>query len=190
LALFRPWETINPAAFKIYVKDNNQLSSVYPKGDPIIIQASQAIEGLFINEIMASNSVSFQDLFGEYDDWFEIYNSTNETIVLSGMYLTDKPDNLTKWQFPDNNIVINPGEFLVIWCDEDQEQGDLHTNFKISADGEYLAITAPDGFSIIDSITFGPIGTDSVLASVPDGTENWVYNRITNTRQIKFNIRY
>jgi hypothetical protein len=160
-------------SFKIYVKDSNQLSSVYPKGDPFVIQASQAIEGLFINEIMASNSVSFQDPFGEYDDWFEIYNSTYETIVLSGMFLTDKPDNLTKWQFPDNNIVINPGEFLVIWCDEDQEQGDLHTNFKISADGEYLAITAPDGFSIIDSITFGPIGTDSVLACIPDGTENW-----------------
>ena len=50
--------------------------------------------------------------------------------------------------------MIDPGEFLIIWCDEDQEQGSLHTNFKLSSGGEYLAIVGPDGSTILDSVTF------------------------------------
>ena len=43
---------------------------------------------------------------------------------------------------------------MLIWCDEDQEDGGLHTNFKLSSGGEFLALVHPDGETIIDSISF------------------------------------
>ena len=53
--------------------------------------------------------------------------------------------NLTKWKFSENDIIIAPYDYLLIWCDDDEDQGLLHTNFKISSDGEFIALTNPDG---------------------------------------------
>ena len=49
------------------------------------------------------------DEAGEYDDWIEIYNTSGEYIDLSGMYLTDKSDNLTKWKFPFGGVMLEAG---------------------------------------------------------------------------------
>ena len=47
--------------------------------------------------------------------------------------------------------MINPGGFLLIWCDDDSSQGLLHTNFKLSSTGENLIFVKEDGETIIDS---------------------------------------
>ncbi|GIS54589.1 hypothetical protein Ct9H90mP29_16310 [bacterium] len=39
-------------------------------------------------------------------------------IDLSSHFLTDKIDNLTKWQFPDSGAVLEPSQFMLVWCDE------------------------------------------------------------------------
>ncbi len=56
--------------------------------------------GLVINEFMADNEATIEDPDepGQYPDWIELYNASDETITLSGMYLTDRLDNPTKWQ--------------------------------------------------------------------------------------------
>lgn len=118
---------------------------------------------------MAKNDNTIADDFGEYDDWVEIHNNSDETQLLDGLYLTDKPDNLTRWQFPDNNLILEPDEFIVIWCDNDPEQGPLHTNFKLDADGEFVALVEEDGVTVIDSISFGPQTADISYGRVDDG---------------------
>ena len=69
---------------------------------------------------MADNATTITDPAGEYDDWIELYNPTSNPITLTGRYLTDKKDNLTKYQFTQPNLVLNPNEYLLIWCDEQQ----------------------------------------------------------------------
>ncbi len=113
-----------------------------------------------INEILAKNDQINTDEYGEYDDWLELTPSSGFEADLSGHYLTDRVDNLTKWQFPQTTPILNPGEFMLVWCDEDQSQGFLHTNFKLSAGGEFLALVAPDGNTIIDSLTFPEQSSD------------------------------
>ena len=113
-----------------------------------------------INEILAKNDQINTDEYGEYDDWLELTPSSGFEADLSGHYLTDRVDNLTKWQFPQTTPILNPGEFMLVWCDEDQSQGFLHTNFKLSASGEFLALVAPDGNTIIDSLTFPEQSSD------------------------------
>jgi len=61
---------------------------------------------LFVNEIMAINDSTISDESGEFDDWFEIYNPEDYPARLEGFYVSDKKDNLTKWQFPASDIEI------------------------------------------------------------------------------------
>jgi len=55
---------------------------------------------LVINEFMADNNSTIEDPAesGEFPDWIELYNGTNDTVILSGMFLTDDLNDPTKWQ--------------------------------------------------------------------------------------------
>ncbi|NQU24531.1 MAG: lamin tail domain-containing protein, partial [Candidatus Nealsonbacteria bacterium] len=93
------------------------------------------------------NNHTLADEDGDFSDWIEIHNPAATPIDLDGWYLTDKADNLTKWQFPSR--IIEPGGHLVVFAsDEDRIGAELHTNFKLSSDGEYLALVEPDGTTV------------------------------------------
>jgi CotH kinase protein/Lamin Tail Domain/Secretion system C-terminal sorting domain len=130
---------------------------------------------LFINEFMASNDATIADPAGEYDDWLEIYNASQYAIDLSGMFLSDNPDNLDKWDFPIGTN-IDAGGFLIIWCDEDGDkpQDGLHANFKLSAGGEFIALVDADSISVIDHISFGAQIADISYGRSSDGGNTWI----------------
>lgn len=125
---------------------------------------------LYVNEIMASNNNTFADDAGEYDDWVEIYNGGADPIYLGDKYLSDNPSSPDKWQMPDASI--QPGEFLIFWADKEEIQGDNHTNFKLSAGGEFVGIfdAASNNFALIDGYEFGEVEADQSLARLPNGT--------------------
>ena len=128
-----------------------------------------------INELLANNETINTDEEGEYDDWLELFNDSDIAIDLSNHFLTDKIDNLTKWQFPDSGAVLEPSQFMLVWCDEDQEQGLLHTNFKLSSGGEFVALVLPDGVTIIDSITFPSQSEDISYGRYGVDNSEWIY---------------
>jgi hypothetical protein len=130
---------------------------------------------LYINEFMASNATTIADEYGEYDDWIEIFNNSAEPVWLGDKYLTDNFNNPDKWQFPD--YTIPAGGFLLVWADDDPEQGDFHTNFKLSKNGEEIALNDSEatGFSVIDSYVFGPQNTDISEGRDPDAGEDWIF---------------
>ncbi|KAA3618714.1 MAG: T9SS C-terminal target domain-containing protein [Calditrichaeota bacterium] len=115
---------------------------------------------LRINEIMAVNNTTLADAAGEYDDWIEIYNASDRSINLAGLFVTDDLSIPNKWQIPSTNFAettIEPGGYKILWADNQPEQGLLHVNFKLSGNGEYvgLAFGAGEEFSFIDSLQFG-----------------------------------
>jgi hypothetical protein len=165
----------NSGKFFVFVKDNQNQSQFYPRKRAIEIQSQQIFtDDIVINEFMADNGNTITDPAGEYDDWIELYNPTSNPITLTNRYLTDKKDNLTKYQFTQPNLVLNANDYLAIWCDEQQEQQGIHTNFKLSASGEFIALVENDGITIIDSISFGPQTTDISFGRIPDGADNWI----------------
>ena len=135
---------------------NNSTYDKFPIYDYKSFEVLDVVDNqtVWINELLAKNEAVNVDETGEYDDWIELWNYDQAEVDLANHYLTDKRDNLTKWQFPDSAAQIFPDEFMLIWCDEDQEDGGLHTNFKLSSGGEFLALVHPDGETIIDSISF------------------------------------
>ena len=129
---------------------------------------------LYINEFMADNDTFIEDPdeAGAYEDWIELYNPGTEPVDLSGMYMTDDLTDPVQWQFPAG-MTIDAGGYLVVWADNDTDQGDAHASFKLSADGETIALYNTDGATLIDSIEFGVQTTDVSYGRYPDGTESW-----------------
>jgi hypothetical protein len=135
------------------------------------------MEGLVINEFMASNHVTLEDPDepGEWPDWVEIYNGTPSTIDLGGMYLTDDLQSLTEWQFAPG-VSMASGQYLVIYADDDGTQGPLHTNFKLSVSGEAIALVDRDGVTILDVIVFDSQVDDVSYGRFPDGSVAWGFH--------------
>lgn len=125
-----------------------------------------------LNEFMARNASTIADENGEYDDWVELYNTTDEPIDLEGYYLTDDPEEYDKWQFPP--VTILPHGFLLIWCDEDSSQGALHASLKLSGSGETLMISSDEG-SMIDQYTYFEQNDDISEGRMPDGSSQWQF---------------
>jgi len=125
------------------------------------------LEGLVINEFMASNKSSRADEAGEFDDWVEVHNASAAEIDLAGFFLSDDSMDPLKWTFPDT--LLHPGEYLVIWTDSDPEQGPLHARFKLSADGEEVLLSDVEG-KLIDQVVFGAQEADVSMGRWPNAT--------------------
>ena len=111
---------------------------------------------LQLNEILTRNVTDITDGFGNREDWMEIYNPNPTIVNLDGYYLTDNAGNPTKWNFP--SVTIPASSYLVVFAsgkDVVDPSGAAHTNFSLSADGEYLAIVRPNGTTVDDS--FSPV---------------------------------
>ena len=136
------------------------------------------LQGLVINEFMASNQVTLEDPDepGEFPDWIEIYNGTPGTVDLEGMYLTDDFQDLAKWQI-GAGVTIDPGQYILFYADDDGTQGVYHTNYKLSISGETIALVGSDGKTIIDSILFDDQFEDVSYGRFPDGGNSWSYQQ-------------
>ncbi|MDP6929964.1 MAG: CotH kinase family protein, partial [Planctomycetota bacterium] len=131
-------------------------------------EALFVVDSVGINEALAINKNGIMDPAGEHEDWIELYNQSSRDVTVSGMYLTDDPANLRKWQIPSGHS-IKPGAFLLIWADEDDHQGPLHANFKLSGSGEDLLLVHQDGRTVLDRMTFGPQQSDISVGRFHDG---------------------
>ncbi len=126
-----------------------------------------------INEFMAVNSITAADQDGEYDDWIELYNLTDEEIDLTGYYLTDSRKNLSKWKFPAGTTITADG-YLIVWADTDTLQQGLHTNYKLSSLGERVILLSPE-VEILDKVEYDVQTSELAYARVPNGTGDFVW---------------
>ncbi|MEZ5324682.1 MAG: CotH kinase family protein [Verrucomicrobiales bacterium] len=132
-----------------------------------------------ISEILASNSSILADSDGEFSDWIEIHNPDAVPVNLAGYTLTDSKSTLGKWIFP--SITLQPEAYLVVFAsgkDRTDPTQELHTNFKLSSSGEYLALVKPDEKTIASEFSpqypaqfqdesYGPGVSSDAIASTP-----------------------
>ena len=102
-----------------------------------------------ITEFSAGGGL-LEDENGDREDWIEIENPNPYTLNLAGYYLTDASLVRTKWQFPLSNIAPN-GRTVVFASGKDRAiaGSQLHTNFSLAGSGEYLALVAPNGTTVV-----------------------------------------
>ncbi len=132
-------------------------------------------QSVVITEFVAANASGLQDVDGEFSDWIEIYNPGATNVSLRNWRLTDDSDDLAKWAFPDVTIASR-GYLLVFASGKNRTNAaaELHTNFSLDREGEYLALVRPDGsiahqfnypFQLTD-VSYGIDGTTATLRLV------------------------
>jgi len=127
---------------------------------------------LLINEFMARNETTLSDAEGDFPDWIEILNNSDEPVNLHGYHLSDDPIFPGKWSFP--NLSLPPHSCLLIFASGKDRFSpeELHTNFRINGDGEVLLLSDSKGH-ITDRV--GPVilGPDEVYGRLPDDVYSW-----------------
>jgi len=147
----------------------------------ISVVSATASAAIVISEFMAANDTVLLDEDGDAEDWIELHNNGSTAVNLNNWHLTDDDGDLSAWTFPSTTLQAD--EYLVIFASgKDRAVGnsELHTNFKLKASGEYLALVLPGGVSVVseyapeypqqyDDISYGG---DSYFPFPTPGAEN------------------
>jgi hypothetical protein len=99
-----------------------------------------------INELSADNSIYVNEYYKK-NDWIELYNTTDKTIDIAGLYLSDDIENPTKYQIEKvegNSTLIEPYGHFIIWADKLASLTQVHAPFKLASEGGYVTLTATD----------------------------------------------
>lgn len=119
-------------------------------------QSGLAQPCVIISEFMADNNGLFYDSFGNSSDWLELQNTTGAPVNLSGWSLTDTASDTDKWLVPA--LTLPPWGTRLIWAstaDLRDPAGELHANFALSKNGEYLGLYDDTGALVHDyGVTF------------------------------------
>ncbi len=130
---------------------------------------------LLISELLAVNDHVLADQDGDSSDWIEIHNPSHDAVSLDGWYLTDDAEDLSQWQFPA--VSLEPGAYLLVFAsnkDRSVAGAELHTNFKLDGDGEYLALVQADGATVAHEFAPQyPEQLDDVSYGLADATTAW-----------------
>lgn len=107
-----------------------------------------------INEFLVLNTNDFEDDFGQKSGWIELFNSSYGTVNIGGCFLTNDPDNLTKYVIPKGDVLtqIKPRQHILFWADNRPFRGTFHINFSLD-DSKEILFVASDGKKIIDRVT-------------------------------------
>ena len=167
-----------------HVGENASIGS-YPDGDPhsrqifatptpaAVNSQTSPLVFVMINEWMPDNNSFLLDNSDQnYDDWFELFNASSDSVNLGGYFLTDDLSVTNKFAVPGGTTIPSLG-FLMIWADGDTHDNgpgrDLHVNFKLKSAGEEIGLYAPDG-SLVDAVVYTSQGSDQSDGRWPDGS--------------------
>lgn len=99
---------------------------------------------LQLSELMPVNRSCLPDEDGDFSDWLELFNSGSEPLSLEGLWLSDSLRDWNKWPLPARTL--DPGEYLLIFCSgKDRSEGELHSSFSLSGQGETLSLRSASG---------------------------------------------
>ncbi len=136
-------------------------------------QAAQT-DNVIISEFMASNKSCIADEEGEYSDWIEIYNPTEQSKNLYGLGLSNEKDSV-KWVLP--SITLEPKGRLVVFASGKASLGanavSQHASFKLKASGGGIYLTNSAG-QIIDQIEYKDQQSNVSLGRDENDISQWL----------------
>jgi len=191
--------------FYFLAQQNNSSVTLYPEKAQIDlfcenISGSLANSAIVINEFMADNEQLIEDPHGEFSDWIELFNRSNFPVNLNGMSITDDPNQPDQFVFPE--MIMEPGQYLILWADgSDSSANDIHLNFKLDKDGEYIGLYDPQG-ETMDAYHFeeqqpdisegrypNGVGPFQFLNFPTPGSENILETSISNSEKLNTDLR-
>ncbi len=144
-------------------------------GYELFCAAHTATSPLVINEVMVYNDSYNRQPDGEYYDWVELKNVSEEPIMLAEYYLSDDKDNPMLWRLPER--YLDPGALLVVHCsgNSDLSTSDtVHSNFSLNSTSERLYLTSAAQQHVTDYVWLHDIFKDWTVGRM-DGQSGFFY---------------
>lgn len=145
------------------------------EGYELFCAAHTASSPLVINEVMVYNDSYNRQPDGEYYDWVELKNVSEEPIMLAEYYLSDDKDNPMLWRLPER--YLDPGALLVVHCsgNSDLSTSDtVHSNFSLNSTSERLYLTSAAQQRVTDYVWLHDIFKDWTVGRM-DGQSGFFY---------------
>lgn len=171
---------LTPGEVQVRWVSNHGITDVAPTPNPFsggawtyTLDPALGRANVVISEFLASNNSGIRDDFAERSDWIELLNLEAEAVELGGWFLTDDANEPTKWRFP--SVTLPAGGYLLVWASERNLTAPakpLHANFRLGADGEYLALFDPQT-NVVSAFdpAFPPQGPDVSYGRAPGDAE-------------------
>ncbi|MEI6696668.1 MAG: CotH kinase family protein [Bacteroidota bacterium] len=129
----------------------------------------QVVKGdIVINEIKTNSNTGITKT--EQGSWVELFNNTNEDIVLSKVFLSDEFSNRFKWLLPDT--VIASRKYLILGLNNAMSNDSVNTDFSLAAPDGNLLITYQNGREI-DAISYSELSSNLSFGRSPNGKGNF-----------------
>jgi gliding motility-associated-like protein len=130
---------------------------------------------VIINEYSCSNRNGVTDAFGDNVDWVELHNIGGSAVDLTGYFLSDNDNNLSKWQIPAG-ATIPAGGYQMVFCSKRDQVtgGEIHPSFALTQTKNEWIILTTGGGSISDSLAIVHMTQkDHSYGRTTDGSLNW-----------------
>ena len=128
-------------------------------------------DDLVINELMASNTGVVMSPATNFDSWVELYNTTDKTINLAGMYLSNDASNLTLWKMPNDIGSVPAKGFLVVWLGSNVIKSN-QAPFKLDCDGATIYLSDKNG-QLMTCEKYPEAMSRTAYARKTDGADDW-----------------
>ncbi len=121
--------------------------------------------GTYLSDVVI-NEFQTTSLGGGVDDWVEFYNRGEQTIDISGWWVSDDRATPMRWSFPPGTMLQPDSHYLV---------DEITLGFSFSSSGEEVMLTESDGITGMDFQSFGVQQPDVSLGRTNDGIPYWSY---------------
>ena len=184
------WSSSNPSVVDV---DEEGKVTAYQKGTAAIyaqsvdgsnISASCRIsvkgttptaENIVINEVQTSNIDMYVDPSFNYGGWIELYNPTEQAVSLNNLYISDNPENLTKYCLGKNRGIIPAKGYHVLWFDHyNFHYAPSQIDFKLDYDGGTIYLSDTEG-NLFTSFDYPVAITRTSYARTIDNGTEWSY---------------
>jgi hypothetical protein len=164
-------------AYTVFVIGRNSAGVLQAQTNATVSKAwtvNTSIAGIRINEVLARNDTAVP-VGTRFPDLIELYNAGSASVDLTGMGITDTPDEPYKFFFPPGTIVA-PGQYRVLYADNETTPPGLHLGFSLKQEGDEIFLFHTSG-RLIDSVRFGPQVPDLSIGRLAAGA--WGLTRPT-----------
>ena len=140
----------------------------------VFLYGKESSSTLVINELAPLGTDNCIDFLGTNEDWIELYNPGPAAVYLGNKFISDDASNWNKWPLP--NVTLDPGEFQLLYADNEPEQGVNHLDFKLDDLSEtvYISEVQNSARVLIDSITYSNIPINHSYGRATDANPNWI----------------
>ncbi len=148
-------------------------NAVYYKSIKSIGASSAEDKSIIINEISAGEQTSIYDEDGDFSDFIELYNTSDQPVDIGGYFLSDDSEKTAKYALPD--YTMQPGEYLIVFASgkNKSDGGYIHTNFKLSAN-ETLSLYNSKT-EMIDKLEIPTLPNNTSYGRTADHSDRWLY---------------